>query len=63
MKVRILSGVLGTTMAPEIDGYLKEVIEKDGSDLHLKVGEPPIIRTKGKLQRLKEYEIFGSDGV
>ncbi len=50
-------------MAPEIDGYLKEVIEKDGSDLHLKVGEPPIIRTKGKLQRLKEYEIFGSDGV
>lgn len=33
---------------------LKEVVERDGSDLHLKVGEPPIFRIYGKLTR-SEY--------
>lgn len=33
----------------KIDLYLKEVIEKNGSDLHFKVGKPPLIRINGEL--------------
>lgn len=33
----------------KIDFYLKELIEKDGSDLHLKVGRPPLMRIYGEL--------------
>ncbi|NTU43100.1 MAG: PilT/PilU family type 4a pilus ATPase, partial [Nitrospirales bacterium] len=29
--------------------YLKALVEKDGSDLHLKVGRPPLIRIRGDL--------------
>ena len=50
-------------MAFEIDNYLKEVVNKKGSDLHLKVGEPPIIRAQGSLVRLKGYEPFETDEV
>lgn len=50
-------------MAPEIDKYLKEVVDKGGSDLHLKVDEPPVIRVQGGLLRLKEYELFKPDDV
>lgn len=50
-------------MAPEIDKYLREVVERGGSDLHLKVDEPPVIRVQGGLQRIKEYEPFKSDEV
>jgi twitching motility protein PilT len=33
----------------KIDFYLKELIEKNGSDLHLKVGRPPLMRILGEL--------------
>jgi len=32
-----------------IDKYLKEVFDKGGADLHLKVGRPPLMRLKGDL--------------
>jgi twitching motility protein PilT len=32
-----------------LDQYLKALIEKGGSDLHLKVGRPPLLRIKGEL--------------
>jgi len=50
-------------MAPEIDKYLREVVERGGSDLHLKVDELPVIRVQGCLRRIKEYEPFKSDEV
>ena len=31
---------------------LKQLVEKNGSDLHLKVGNKPIIRVNGELERL-----------
>lgn len=37
-----------------IDKLLKILIEKEGSDLHLKVGNKPIIRINGELQRVEE---------
>ncbi len=38
----------------EIDRLLTLLVEADGSDLHLRVGEPPILRTDGQLVRLEE---------
>jgi twitching motility protein PilT len=37
----------------EIDALLRRLVEQDGSDLHLRVGEPPIIRLHGEMTRLE----------
>lgn len=34
-----------------IDDLLKELVSREGSDLHLRVGEPPVFRIHGKLVR------------
>ncbi len=47
-------------MAAEIQEILQLVIDKGGSDLHLKVGLPPIIRTSGKLVKT-EFEPLTKD--
>lgn len=46
-----------------IDFLLKKLIEKKGSDLHLKVGNKPIIRVSGELQKLEEEAILTRDMV
>src|SRR5215831_10897700 len=52
--------VTGSTPAPvtpvgpkRIDEFLKEVIAKNGSDLHFIAGDPPRIRQYGELQPLR----------
>ena len=37
-----------------IDKYLKMLMEKKGSDLHMKVGNVPVIRINGELRRMEE---------
>jgi twitching motility protein PilT len=37
----------------EIDRLFEALVRLQGSDLHMKVGQPPIIRVKGSLQPLK----------
>ena len=34
-----------------IDELLRELVSKEGSDLHMRVGEPPVFRIHGKLTR------------
>ena len=41
----------------EIDRLVEALVRLEGSDLHLKVGQPPIIRVKGALQPLKAQRI------
>ena len=36
----------------QIDDLLRMLVEKDASDLHLRVGEPPVMRIHGTLSRL-----------
>ena len=36
----------------EIDVLLRQLVQMSGSDLHLRVGEPPIIRVHGSMTRL-----------
>ena len=41
----------------EIDRLFEALVKLSGSDLHLKVGQPPIIRVQGSLQPLKAPKI------
>ena len=34
-----------------IDDLLRELVAREGSDLHMRVGEPPVFRVHGKLER------------
>jgi twitching motility protein PilT len=45
----------------QIDQFLKVLVEQGGSDLHLTVGSPPVMRVHGRLQRLKFREITNAD--
>jgi twitching motility protein PilT len=46
---------------PQIDQFLKVLVEQGGSDLHLTVGSPPIMRIHGHIQRIKFREMTGKD--
>ena len=37
----------------DIDSLLKQLVAEGGSDLHLRVGEPPLFRLHGELKRLE----------
>jgi len=39
----------------EIDSALRALLECDGSDLHIKVNAPPVIRAQGRLKPLDEF--------
>ncbi len=42
-----------------MDRLLRTLVERGGSDLHLRVGEPPIVRASGHLERLDEPALDG----
>jgi twitching motility protein PilT len=44
-----------------IDQFLKVLVQQGGSDLHLTVGSPPIMRVHGRLQRIKFRELSNAD--
>ncbi|MEI8070317.1 MAG: PilT/PilU family type 4a pilus ATPase [Planctomycetota bacterium] len=52
----------GSSQRLEIDRLFEALVKLEGSDLHLKVGQPPIIRVKGALQPLKAPRI-DDDGM
>jgi twitching motility protein PilT len=41
-----------TPIVPEFNSWLEELVRSDGSDLHVKVGSPPMVRLAHGLQRL-----------
>ncbi len=43
---------------PRIDELASKLIQKEGSDLHLKVGAPPAVRVHGLLEYLEGYEVL-----
>jgi len=45
----------------QIDQFLKVLVEQGGSDLHLTVGSPPVMRVHGQLQRFKFRELTNAD--
>src|SRR5438067_367391 len=45
----------------EMNRLLRTLVEQGGSDLHLRVGEPPVIRASGELERLEEPPMRSAD--
>ncbi len=48
-------------MAITIDALLAALVEKDASDLHLKAGKPPVMRIRGELVRVPEYNMTAEE--
>lgn len=46
---------------PELDYYLKEVVDRGGSDLHLAANSPPLLRLHGNLVRLSTRVLAAED--
>ncbi len=46
----------------DIDNLLRELVKREGSDLHVKEGQPPIFRIHGKLKRT-EFPTLTHDGI
>ena len=47
----------------ELNKLLSIVLERDASDLHLVVGEPPVIRVDSQLIRLDNYQVLSNDSI
>src|SRR4051812_37403925 len=47
----------------ELNKLLSVVLERDASDLHLMVGEPPVIRVDTQLIRLDNYQVLSNDSI
>lgn len=47
----------------ELNKLLSVVLERNASDLHLIVGEPPVIRVDSQLIRLDNYQALTNDGI
>jgi twitching motility protein PilT len=47
----------------ELNKLLSITLERNASDLHLQVGEPPIIRVDSQLLRLEDYQILSQDAI
>jgi twitching motility protein PilT len=45
----------------EIDKALRTLVEREGSDLHIKVDSPPIARMHGELVPLEGFGVLGSE--
>src|SRR3954470_2196071 len=50
-------------MAFAVDDALMRVIENEGSDLHIKVPSPPLIRRHGRLEPLEGEEPLTPDAT
>ncbi len=46
---------------PQIDQFLKVLVEHGGSDLHLTTGSPPVMRIDGQMQRIKFRDLTNKD--
>jgi len=44
-----------------LDALLRTMVERGASDLHLRVGEPPILRLHGEMQRLADHAPISHD--
>jgi twitching motility protein PilT len=45
----------------ELDVLLEELVLREGSDLHLRYSEPPIIRVAGRLERMEQQPLEDKD--
>ncbi len=59
LKARLLK----QTQSNEVDKYFKALVKLQGSDLHMKVGQPPIVRIHGTLKPLNREPVGAEEMV
>jgi twitching motility protein PilT len=47
----------------EMEVLLKQLVERKASDLHLRVGEPPILRLHGEMQRIEGLPVMENSAL
>ena len=47
-----------STFKAELETLLRRLVQQGGSDLHLRVGEPPILRKDGEMHRLTDEPVM-----
>ena len=47
----------------EIDKLFRALVKLEGSDLHMRVGSPPMVRTKGELRALNREPVDAEEMV
>lgn len=60
---RLTTSLLQKREALEVDKIFKALVKLEGSDLHLKVGQPPMVRVKGDLRPLNRPPIENEEMV
>lgn len=60
---RLTSSLLQKREGLEVDKIFKALVKLEGSDLHLKVGQPPMVRVKGDLRPLNRPPIENEEMV
>lgn len=63
MISRLTSSLLQKREPLEVDKIFKALVKLEGSDLHLKVGQPPMVRVKGDLRPLNRPPIDNEEMV
>jgi twitching motility protein PilT len=57
----VVAAVVDEVARGEIETLLRKLVERSASDLHLRVGEPPILRTHGEMIRLEDAAPLNND--
>lgn len=59
----ILETLTGRKEELEVDKFFRALVKLEGSDLHMKVGRPPMVRVKGELRPLNHPEVDAEEMV
>src|SRR5688500_14087399 len=60
---RIVGNLLKERQELEVDKIFRALVKLQGSDLHMKVGQPPIVRVNGDLRALNRPIIENEEMV
>ncbi len=63
IKARLKESLLHDKLPMEVDKIFKALVKLEGSDLHLKVGQPPMVRVRGELKPLNRPPIENAEMV
>ena len=60
---RISMGPVSGKPSGEIDRFLNKLVELKGSDLHMSIGAPPMIRKDGEMQHLPGFPVLTGESM
>ena len=63
VAARLRESLLQDREELEVDKIFRALVKLEGSDLHMKVGQPPMVRTRGELKALNRPPIGSEEMV